>query len=378
MDLVDLYTFQMQVSSLLKMSRVVRYGSLESWMPELGTEAYQRLLNPHKLKAIRDFLRREREKSSFPNAITVVLSQNVERDGNDDDLELVIPLQYGSMEIIDGQHRLFGFAKCGMRTDQLDEAKLLVTGVHFRNCPERKRQQWSARAFIEINRSQTKVPTELMQLIANSVMNERSPSALAARALVDLNVSPRGILEDVFHTRPFQKHNRVGGRPVRIVTVTKELARLFDKRNVGHDATRGIYETFSEAAWRKLERGHQTSILSESKRAIGEYFRDVSNMFRSDWGSKESLIFTSKYLAAFCKFFIECRRNRMERNQIQGSLRRMRDNIREYFQTNHFELGPNGEYLWVGNAESPELPGALPPARGSFSDIFDFITKMAG
>jgi DGQHR domain-containing protein len=374
MGIVDLYVFSIQVSNLLKISRVVRYGSLESWVPEIGTSAYQRLLNPQKLNMIRDFLKKERGKSSFPNAITVVLSPRVIPTESEE--ELVIPLEYGSIEVIDGQHRLFGFAKCGLSERQLEQARLIVIGLRFRNCADRIRQRWSAKAFIEINRSQTKVPTELIQLISNSVMDERTPTALAARVLVELNIRS-GVLRDIFYTRPFQKANRVGGRPVRIVTVTNELSPLLDMRNAEDPSTLGIYETFSGDAWRLLERGRQNRILSESKRTLNMYFSDVANVFNADWSSKHSLIFTSKYLAAFCKLLVEFRKRRLTASQIHNSLSLTRTSIEEYLTNNGRTLGPNQEVLWSGNATDPLSPGGIPPARGSFSDIYAFFASRA-
>ncbi len=376
MEPVDLYIFTMQVSDLLKISRVVRYGSLESWVPELGTSAYQRLLNPNKLRGIRDFLKAERGKSSFPNAITVVLSENVHIKDSEDYCELRIPLEYGSIEVIDGQHRLFAFAKSGLPLYELEKAKLVVIGVKFRDSSSMKRQQWCARTFIEINRSQTKVPTELIQLIANSVMGEKTPSALAARVLVELNIE-QGALKNVFYTRPFQKMNRVGGRPVRIVTVTKELAPLLDEKNADQSSTLGIYETFSKDAWRALSRGRDRKIISECKATLKRYFRDVAEVFQEDWASKESLIFTSKYLAAFCKLFIEFRKRWMDWDQIRSRLNIMKSNIESYLKNNGRILGNYGEVLWKNNAPVPATYGAIPPARGSFSDIYEFLKEKA-
>jgi DGQHR domain-containing protein len=376
MDIVDLYAFKMRVYDLLKIARVVRYGSLESWVPELGTSAYQRLLNPNKLKGIRDFLNKERGKSSFPNAITVVFSPRVTITESEHDGELVIPIEYGSVEVIDGQHRLFAFGKSGLRSRELEEAQLLVIGVKFRDSSDRKRQQWSARTFIEINRSQTKVPTELIQLIANSVMGERTPTALAARVLVELNISS-GVLRDVFYTRPFQKVNRVGGRPVRIVTVTKELAPLLDKRNELQISTRGVYETFSEESWRLHERGHDNRIISECKSVLKRYFAEVAQVFRDDWNSNESLVFTSKYLAAFCKLFVEFRKRRMDYSQIRNQLNQLKTNIISYLTSNSKTLGVHNEVLWKNNAAAPAITGSIPPARGSFSDIYEFLKEKA-
>lgn len=337
-ELVDLYVFTMQVSDMLKISRVVRYGSLESWMPELGTSAYQRLLNPDKLRGIGDFLRKGQGRSSFPNAITVVLSERVQTEGSEDVCVLRIPLEYGSIEVIDGQHRLFAFAKSGLPSRELDNARLIVIGVKFRNSSSVKRQRWCARTFIEINRSQTKVPTELIQFIANSVMGEKTPEALAARVLVELNIS-EGALRNVFFTRPFQKVNRVGGRPVRIVTITKELAPLLDKNNKNQQSTLGIYETFSQDAWNSLERGKDRKIIDECKNALKRYFGYVAEIFNHDWESKESLIFTSKYLAAFCKLFIEFRKRKMNWKDIQDKISQMKLNIESYLINNGKSLG---------------------------------------
>jgi DGQHR domain-containing protein len=376
MDLVDLYVFKMQVPDLLKVSRVVRYGSLESWVPEIGTSAYQRLLNPNKLKGIRDFLKSERGRSSFPNAITVVLSKDVHVEGSEDDCRLKIPLQYGSVEVIDGQHRLFAFAKSGLSYNELEKAKLIVIGVKFRDSSDKKRQQWCAKTFIEINRSQTKVPTELIQLIANSVMGERTPTALAARVLVELNIEI-GALKNVFYTRPFQKVNRAGGRPVRIVTVANELSPLLDERNANQTSTLGIYKTFTEEAWVSLERGRDRKIISECKDVLKRYFRDIAEVFEADWKSKESFIFTSKYLAAFCKLFIEFRRRNMNFDQIRNKISQMKFNIESYLQSNGKTLGDQGEVLWKNNAAVPAITGSIPPARGSFSDIYEFLKEKA-
>ena len=376
MDLVDLYAFETNVSHLLKVARVVRYGSLESWVPEIGTEAYQRLLSPDKLRRIREFLKKERGKSSFPNAITVVLSPNVRPAETGNVRKLVIPLEYGSIEVIDGQHRLFAFAKCGLRSDQLEEAKLLVIGVRFRDYSVKKQQQWSARTFIEINRSQTKVPTELIQLIANSVMGETTPTALAARVLVNLNLK-RGPLGNVFHTRPFQKLNRVGGRPVRLVTVTEELASLLDLKNSEQTETLGIYRTFSDEAWRALERGRPDKIISECQRVVNEYFGWVSNIFRADWNSKDSLVFTSKYMAALCKILIEFKKRGFGTSRIRNRLNQTKTNIESYLRNNGKTLGSKGEILWKENAAIPGITSGLPSARGSFSEIYEFLSKQA-
>ncbi len=371
MTSVDLFVFTLQVSNMLKISRVIRYGSLEAWSPEIGTTAYQRLLNPEKLKKIRLFLKEGRGLASFPNAVIVVLSSKVSLTSSEK--ELLIPLEYGSLEVIDGQHRLFAYAKSGLKAQQLDEARLIVIGLRFQNCPENLKQRWAAKAFVEINRSQTKVPTELIQLIANSVMGEKTPSALAARAIVELNIKS-GPLNNVFSTRPFLRKNRVKGRPVRLVTVTKEIEILFDKRNINDAFKKGLFESFPEEAWSSYAKGKPEKILDEVKSLLDKYFGFVSKIFTEDWGSNESMIFTSKYLAAFCRLLIECKKRKMNDSEIQEALKLMKRKIDDYQTKNRRSKGPNKEVLWFTNSNEPEKPGCIPSVRGSFKEIYTFLS----
>jgi len=350
MGSVDLYIFTACVANLLKISRVARYGSPKERVPELGTEAYQRLLSQDKLGKMQAFINKEKEHTAFPNAITIVLSKLQYRSEQDN--KWLIPIEYGSVEVIDGQHRLFAFAKSKLTEDQLRAIRLTVVGIKFRD--ETRRRQFAARAFVEINREQTKVPTELVTLIANKVMGETTAEAIAARVLIDLNIGV-GPLANVFKTRPFLTKNRVGLNPVRMVTVTKELSRLFDLQGI-----------FSVRAAQPLGKEKARKIISEGKCMVGRYFSDVSTIFDKDWKSSESLLLSAKYLSAFCALLVDFKRKRRNDRDIRNSLLHLRESILTHLKRSRTPQGPNGELLCKGNQ-------ALPDLRRHLSEIKGFI-----
>lgn len=350
MGFADLYVFTACVADLLKIARVARYGSPEEPVPELGTEAYQRLLSQDKLGRIHGFIRKERKHTAFPNAITIVLSRiQHEKQG-----KFLIPLEYGSVEVIDGQHRLFAFARSNLTEDQLRDVQLTVVGIKFRD--ETKRRQFAAKTFVEINREQTKVPTELVTLIANKVMGDTDHVALAARVLIDLNIAV-GPLDNVFKTRPFLTKNRVGRQPVRIVTITNELSHLF-----------GLPNVFSVNTTQPLSKYKARKIISEGKRIVNIYFSDVSDIFDRDWKSSQSLLLSAKYLTAFCALLVEFKRQRLSDQDIRNSLVTLRQNMTNHLQASNTSLGPNGELLHKGNQTLPDL-------RKHLSDIQGFVER---
>jgi hypothetical protein len=209
-------------------------------------------------------------------------------------------------------------------------------------------------------------------------MGDRTSRALAARVLVELN-SQIGPLHNVFRTRPFQKRNRVDGRPVKLVTVVDELKALLDVGNAKRTNKINVYGSFTTGAWRSLSRGHDKRILTESKKLVSQYFGMVSATFDKDWHSKDSLIFTSKYLAAFCRLLVSFRARNYNMAKIGVCLDGTRNRIARYLQANRKLPGPRGELLWKNYASLATSTGTtlLPPARGSLEDIYNFLKKKA-
>jgi len=67
----------------------------------------------------------------------------------------------------------------------------------------------------------------------------------------------------------------------------------------------------------------------------------------------------------------------MNFDQIRNKISQMKFNIESYLQSNGKTLGDQGEVLWKNNAAVPAITGSIPPARGSFSDIYEFLKEKA-
>jgi len=147
-----LYTFPLEVRHLLKFAFVFRVE-----MNSILGESYQRLLKEKKVNKIRDYLGGG---GYFPNNVIAVSEENLEfipeRGANEHAHfklgELRLPDKPCYLEIIDGQHRLYGYSD---QTDKQDHC-LWVTIVKGLNRKDR------AKLFVKINKTQTPVPPDIL------------------------------------------------------------------------------------------------------------------------------------------------------------------------------------------------------------------------
>lgn len=356
----DVFLFQAPALDLLNRARVPRYGSLKSEIPEYGGDGYQRLLTKKKLLSIADTIKRGGGQYSFPNSITVVLSDDVTvRSNGQDPAILGIPNRYGSIDVIDGQHRLFGYAHAGLSEAKLRQSKIPVIGLQLRGSPDNRNRDM-ARIFFEINQKQTGVPNDFLYLLSYPVLGETHHIALASHLISRLNTEVSGPLQNVFSTRPFIAKNRSGGRPVKIVMVTNELARLLRPRSASGD---GPYHNISEAAWDLYAKGRPNKILDETYSLLDKYFRIVRDNFAEDWDSKESMIFSSKYMMAFTRLFVEYTLNNRTDAQIGKSIATLKNRL---VRQSKYQ---GGEPILLASND------AVPNIKEAQQTVADFILK---
>jgi hypothetical protein len=60
---------------------------------------------------------------------------------------------------------------------------------------------------------------------------------------------------------------------------------------------------------------------------LGNYFKNVSEVFEADWKNKNSNIYSSKYIAAFCSLFIQFKTECLENRTIREKLENLKSNI---------------------------------------------------
>ncbi|WP_408950211.1 DGQHR domain-containing protein [Lysobacter sp. Hz 25] len=177
------YSFVITPRHLLKIS-FVNHRTLDD--PE-GHPTYQRLIQKNRLKAIGKYIQ---DGGTFPNNLLINFAKSPRFDILQKDTvadvhfgSLYLPNTYKSAWIIDGQHRLYGYAGLG---DEFLDQKLVVVAF------EGISKEQEAAMFVSINHEQKSVPKNLLddlegQLKWGSDNPAERIGALAARLIHKMN-----------------------------------------------------------------------------------------------------------------------------------------------------------------------------------------------
>lgn len=197
---IRIVSFMISAEDLLGTCYVLRK---DNWMESIWL--YQRLIDKTKIKNIRSFL--EKEGASFYNNIIVGLPDTVRfKNGNneykriseiidfDDGYQLVLPKEYNSICVIDGQHRIYAHYESGDNSKQEKriselrrELHLLVTGLVFpENMSDEERAQIQSKIFLDINSNAKPVPQNVLLQIKR-IQNPVSDESIAQFVIERLN-----------------------------------------------------------------------------------------------------------------------------------------------------------------------------------------------
>lgn len=167
-------SFYVDPDALLRRVYVLRRNG---WRDSLGL--YQRLIIPSKIKAIRGHLKEK--KRVFANNIVVTLPHDTKIEALSgetllDDAVKPTPINLrlkksaNSVGIIDGQHRVFSYFEDDEPDSQIDKYRLqqnlLATGIIYPPTYSKKeREKFEAGLFLEINSTQNKAGSDIIQAI---------------------------------------------------------------------------------------------------------------------------------------------------------------------------------------------------------------------
>jgi DGQHR domain-containing protein len=163
---VAFYNFLISPFDLLKISYISHKATLGD-----DLETYQRMVKPSRLKSIASYIDKG---GQFPTNIVINFKtkkrnlefHKIESFENTTFGKLTLPGQYGSAWVIDGQHRLYGFAFSKRGT------KHAVPVLAYENLPTRKEMD----LFVDINSKQVKVSRALLnELYASLNFNSEDP-----------------------------------------------------------------------------------------------------------------------------------------------------------------------------------------------------------
>ncbi len=352
--LIKLFAFKAPVYDLLRISKVFRHGAIGLGTSETG---YQRILNPSKILSIQRKIRSIGERITFPNAITVVFNKNVVFDAQNKIIK--VPVEFGSLSVLDGQHRLFAYAKSGLTDSKLKKVELFVIGIQFSEISKKNELKAAAETFIEVNKKQTSVPTGLIYLTEYEIMGLTNPRALAGKVILDLN-SKSDNLENVFATRPVMKEKRLDRKPIAVTTVIQELSKIYTVSDL--DGLR----IFSEDCWNKYKRENKyKKLINETKKHVNIFFRELETVFSEDFNSNDSILFSTKYISAFVRIMVDQLKTSNDITDIRQCLTEKRTIIEH---NNSSQRGPNNE-LFHGDIE------LLPDLTTSVTMIYEYLTN---
>jgi DGQHR domain-containing protein len=220
------YNFLMSPHDLLK----ITYISHKAKTSNDDLETYQRMVKPSRLKAIGRYID---EGGKFPT--NIVINIKADRGLNFDIKErllddtatgvLHLPGLYGIAWVIDGQHRLYGYAH-SERGPERD--RTVVPVLAYQNLPINQEIQ----LFVDISTRQVKVPRNLVNEIISSLnINDPDPKkrldAIHARLTIRLDEYPTSPVRDRILTVAQDKSH------FRCLTLTSFVDGLSDNGLVG-------------------------------------------------------------------------------------------------------------------------------------------------
>lgn len=262
------YNFLMRPSELMK----VAYVSHKASRNADDLEAYQRMLNPSRLKKIAKYVD---EGGQFPTNIVINMKskrpiQFSKRETVGDAAfgVLYLPARYASCWIIDGQHRLYGYAQSDRMNSNTDKTALPV--LAYDNLPASE----EAKLFVDINCEQVRVTKSLLnELYSNLRWDSEDYServdALCTRVVMTLNTRSTSPLYDriIISNRDKSHH--------RCLTLTSFNDGLRNQRFFGREGKHGPLVA-STAKTLEATKKKAVEVLSE-------YFDLFRNGVKQNW-----------------------------------------------------------------------------------------------
>ncbi len=276
----NLFLFTVTPDKLLKMCVIYRKA-------QRSGEAYQRMLRRSRLRSVAKFV--STEDALLPTDVIVHLNEAVswepimipdkDQHGHPvvlskkldcEPVILKVPLKYASLELIDGQHRLYGFVDTEPATRE--NFNLVVLGMA--DLPFEKRRD----TFVAINDKSRRMDPNLVAYLKytdDEAECRKNNELMAIKVAVELN-----------KTTPFKDK-------IRLLDVGNQKITL--KGFSGYDLKGLLGE-------RGLLRKHHGNDSEEFVRALRTYFGILKDLFPKQWEHPEKyIIFTNQGISAFLK-----------------------------------------------------------------------------
>ncbi len=330
----ELYTFTLSPEKLLRTCVIYRKA-----LDVCGNnaKAYQRMINKRRLPKIAEFV--SKPGSILPVNIIVHLTDDVEvlplnmnklsdasdkpikfKQQNADIVRLNIPMRYASLELIDGQHRLFGFSKV-QNSDLLSKYNLVVLGIKGLEEPNK------AKTFVAINDNSRRMDPNLVSYLKytddeSSCKNDHK--LMAIKIVVELN-----------RQTPFLD-------TIRMVDVGSQRITL--KGFSGYDLQGLVGEKGL------LRKYYPNNASKEYVSALRLYFSCIRSLFKNEWNNpKEYIIATNRGISAFLKLLkaiIRTEKKQLTQQIVTRYIKTLKRNWKESWKTINLKASFVGTQGW--------------------------------
>ncbi len=270
------YTFLIKPSELLKIAYISHKASRN--LEDLAT--YQRMVNPKRLKSIAKYIDNG---GQFPTNIVVNIKDPkgmIFQPGEKGDSAfgtLQLPPRYATAWIIDGQHRLYGYAYSQRATKQDDKTTFPVLAY------EKLSPSKEAQLFVDINNQQVRVPTNLLiELYSNLKWDSQDPkervSALRSRIILSLDQRKTSSICGRIKTEGTKKSN------FRCLTITNLNDGLEENKLLGE--IKGA--TFKNGPLYDSTSADPVKTLNKAVDILAGYFAFFSEALPEHWESGDA------------------------------------------------------------------------------------------
>lgn len=310
----ELYMFTIVPERLLKTCVIYRRA-------QGSADAYQRMLRKKRLPRIRKFI--ARADAILPTNLILHLGDAVTVDeinepvlcdiagrpitlskaGACDLVVLNIPMEYASIELIDGQHRLYGFVEAdGATRKEFNLVALGVRGLDFRRRKE---------TFVAINDNSRRMDANLVSYLKyteDEAACQKDSELMAIRIVVDLN-----------RETPFKKG-------IRLLDVGRQRITL--KGFSGYDL-RGLLGPRG-----LLRKRYPENKPNQYVQVLRVYFSTIRSVFKKEWNDPDRyIIATNRGISAFLKLLrslLKTTQNPITHASVKGYLLGLRSGWRTW------------------------------------------------
>ena len=255
---------------------------------------------------------------------------------------LYIPKKYGSISVIDGQHRLFSYAENKVQESMEDQSKIMVTAVNINTSDEANISQFSAKVFIEINSNQTRVEITHLDKIAYELGSEDA-KVIATKIIATLNTRKKFPVPNFFDINSDKVNKGIVEAGI-IICATKKITNITKIRKLKN--ARGHKTQQEKSGYEKLfaakiaDLSEKETLVEKGTIMLERYFNEIFTVFTQDKPKSKSetknSFLLSKFWGGWVNLLMIFIKEGLDWPSIKNELNKIKDNVMKLRQVDNY------------------------------------------